>query len=78
MSCLAIKKRLATRELTHIPSLLYYVSSFIFYLWQIAPVLKYCKVPKYFDQDCRCAYLSNFVVIGVVEMEISIIISILL
>ena len=24
-----------------------------FYLWQIEPVLKHCKVPKHYDQDCR-------------------------
>ena len=24
-----------------------------FYLWWIEPVLKYCNVPKYYDQDCR-------------------------
>ena len=28
----------------------YHVS---FYLWLIRPVLKHCKVPKYYDQDCR-------------------------
>ena len=28
----------------------YHVS---FYLWLIGSVLKHCKVPKYFDQDCR-------------------------
>ena len=29
-----------------------------FYLWWIGSVLKYCKVPKYYGQDCR---LSAFV-----------------
>ena len=24
-----------------------------FYLWLIGSVLKHCKVPKYYDQDCR-------------------------
>ena len=24
-----------------------------FYLWQIGPVLKHCKVPKSYDQDFR-------------------------
>ena len=28
----------------------YYVS---FYLWLIGSVLKHCKVPKYYEQDCR-------------------------
>ena len=23
-----------------------------FYLWLIGSVLKYCKVPKYYDRDC--------------------------
>ena len=27
----------------------YHVS---FYLWLIGSVLKHCKVPKYYDQDC--------------------------
>ena len=27
-----------------------------FYLWWIGPVLKYCNVPKYYDQDCRFAF----------------------
>ena len=26
----------------------------MFYLWWIGTVLKYCKVPKYHDQDQRC------------------------
>ena len=26
---------------------------FPFYLWWIGSVLKYCKVPKYYEQDCR-------------------------
>ena len=35
-----------------------------FYLWWIGYVLKYCKVPKYYDQDCRlnrffCPLLYN-------------------
>ena len=25
----------------------------LFYLWQIGPVLKHCKVLKYYGQDCR-------------------------
>ena len=25
----------------------------LFYLWWIRSLLKYCKVPKYYDQDCR-------------------------
>ena len=24
-----------------------------FYLWLIGSVLKHCKVPKYYEQDCR-------------------------
>ena len=42
-----------TRNATHIPILLYYISSF-FYLWriEIEPVLKHCIVPKYYDQGC--------------------------
>ena len=24
-----------------------------FYLWRIGPVLKHCKVPKYYYRDCR-------------------------
>ena len=28
----------------------YHVS---FYLWLIGSVLRHCKVPKYYDQDCR-------------------------
>ena len=40
---------LPTHEATCIPSLLYKVS---FCLWLIRSVLKHCKVPKYYDQDC--------------------------
>ena len=25
----------------------------MFYLWRLRSVLKHCKVPKYYDQDCR-------------------------
>ena len=43
---------LATCEANRIPSLLYrYQASF--YLWWIRSVLKYCKVSKYYGQDCR-------------------------
>ena len=29
-----------------------------FYLWWIGSVLKYCKIPKYYDQNCRCMKYS--------------------
>ena len=32
----------------------YHVS---FYLWLIGSVLKHCKVPKYYDHDCRFVFL---------------------
>ena len=28
-----------------------------FYLWQLGSALKYCKVPKYYDQDCLKIFL---------------------
>ena len=34
----------------------YHVS---FYLWLIWSLLKHCKVPKYYEQDCRSTLLSN-------------------
>ena len=30
-----------------------------FYLWQLGPVLKHCKVPKYYDQDCSCYWSTE-------------------
>ena len=36
----------------------YHVS---FYLWWIGSVLKYCKVPKYYDQDCRQLRVSELI-----------------
>ena len=43
--------RSATREAARFPSCYtrYHAS---FYLWLIRYVSKYCKVPKYYDQDC--------------------------
>ena len=29
-----------------------------FYLWLIRSLLKHCKVPKYYDQDCRSTLLT--------------------
>ena len=37
----------------------YHVS---FYLWLIGSLLKHCKVPKYYEQDCRscnCIEIEN-------------------
>ena len=32
----------------------------LFYLWLIGSILKYCKVPKYYEQDCRNALLTIY------------------
>ena len=39
-----------------------------FYLWWIGSVLKYCKVPKYYDQDC----LKIFFLLSTLPMMIQI------
>ena len=31
----------------------------LFYLWLIGSVLNHCKVPKYYDQDCRNYFLEE-------------------
>ena len=38
----------------------YHVS---FYLWLIGSVLKHCKVPNYYDQDCRLFLISSVTLI---------------
>ena len=43
----------------------YHVS---FYLWLIGSVLKHCKVPKYYDQDC----LKLFFLISTLPAKIGI------
>ena len=32
----------------------------LFYLWLIGSILKHCKVPKYYEQDCRNALLTIY------------------
>ena len=50
---------LGTSEATGIPNLLYDMPSFVFFV-AIGPVLKYFKVPKYYDQDCACIVLTMY------------------
>ena len=46
-----VLSRLTTYEPTWIPSLLYQISRFVLLVVNRS-VLKHCKVPKYYDQDC--------------------------
>ena len=48
---LLLLNRSSTSELTHIPIYNRYQVSF--YLWWLRPILKHCKVTKYYNQDCR-------------------------
>ena len=42
-----------------------------FYLWWIGSLLKYCKVPKYYDQDCRSERTTpGFVVVNVKNLNL--------
>ena len=40
----------------------------LFYLWRTGPVLKHCKLPKYYDQDC----LKIFILLSTLPKTIAI------
>ena len=40
-----------------------YIISVPFYLWRIELILKTCKLPKYYDQDCRETIMTNYIIV---------------
>lgn len=46
--------------------LIYQISNFVYLCW-IGPILKYCKVPRYSDQDCRSAGDGNMSYVNLIE-----------
>ena len=40
-----------------------------FYLWLIGSVLKHCKVPKYYDQDCLKIFFLLSTLAGMIRIS---------